>query len=163
MVAKAQRWQMVNLAQGGTGYAARLTGNTAQEACGQNECPNFAEMADVAIQRKPDVVVIAGGRNDGGANIDEAAYDLFHKVRAELPKARIIAIQPMWDASPYPDFLVDHGKVIRKEVTAVDGEYVKIGSPLAGHPELVQQDGVHPTAKGQHVLGHAVNEALARS
>jgi lysophospholipase L1-like esterase len=119
-------------------------------------------MADVAIKQKPDVVVIAGGRNDGGANIDEAAYNLFHRLRKGLPKARIIAIQPMWDASHYPRFLIGYGKVIRKEVTAVDGEYVKIGSPLAGRPKLVNDDGVHPTTEGQKVLGQAVNEAMGR-
>jgi lysophospholipase L1-like esterase len=119
-------------------------------------------MADAAIKRKPDVVVVSGGRNDGGQNIDEAVHDLFHKVREALPKTRIVAIQPMWDASPYPNYLVGYGKVIRKEVEAVDGEYVKIGSPLAGRPELVEDDGVHPTTEGHKVLGQAVNEAMGR-
>jgi lysophospholipase L1-like esterase len=163
MVAKAQRWEMVNLAQGGTGYAARLTGQTAQKGCGLDECPNFVEMADVAIKRKPDVVVVAGGRNDGGGDIVEAAHNLFRKLREALPEARIIAIQPMWDARPYPDFLVGYGRVIRKEVEAVDGDYVKIGSPLAGRPELVKDDGVHPTTVGQKVLAEAINEAMDKT
>jgi lysophospholipase L1-like esterase len=160
MVAEAQRWEMVNLARGGTGYAARLTGQTAQKACGLDECPSFVEMADVAIKRKPDVVVVAGGRNDGGGNIVESTHDLFRKVRDALPEARIIAIQPMWDANPYPGFLVDYGRVIQKEVEAVDGDYVKIGSPLAGRPELVKDDGVHPTTVGQKVLAESINEAM---
>jgi lysophospholipase L1-like esterase len=162
MVAKAQHWEMVNLARGGTGYKARLTGKIAERGCGFDECPNFGEMADVAIKRKPDVVVVAGGRNDGGENIDEATHNLFHKLREALPEARIIAIQPMWDASPYPDFLVRYGAVIRKEAKAVDGEYLKIGSPLAGRPDLVKDDGVHPTAEGQRVLSQAVNEAMGK-
>jgi lysophospholipase L1-like esterase len=160
MVAKAQRWEIVNLARGGTGYKARLTGQTAQKGCGLDECPNFVEMADVAIKRKPDVVVVAGGRNDGGGDIVAATHNLFRKVRKALPQARIIAIQPMWDASPYPGFLVGYGRLIRREVEAVDGVYIKIGSPLAGRPELVKNDGVHPTTVGQEVLADAINEAM---
>ena len=97
-------------------------------------------------------MVVAGGRNDGGRNIAQPAHSLFTKLWAELPKARIIVVQPMWDSSPYPDFLVGYEKLLKKEVGAVDGEYVKIESPLAGHPELVRGDGVHPTGEGQRVL-----------
>jgi lysophospholipase L1-like esterase len=160
MVAEAQGWEMVNLGSGGTGYAARLTGKTAQKGCGRDVCRSFAQMADVAKEREPDVVVVAGGRNDRGHNIDQAAGEVFHRLRAGLPNARIIAVQPMWDASPYPDFLVRYGKVIQREVETVGGEYVKIGSPLADHPELVKSDGVHPTIEGQRVLGQAINKAL---
>jgi acyl-CoA thioesterase I len=168
MVARAQRWEMVNLARGGTGYTTRLTGQTAQKGCGLNECPSFVEMADVAIKRKPDVVVVAGGRNDGGrndggGNIDEATHTLFPKMRDALPDARIIAIQPMWYDTPYPSFLVGYGRVIRREVEAVDGDYVKIGSPLAGRPELIKDDGVHPTFAGQKVLAEAINEAMDKT
>jgi hypothetical protein len=49
---------------------------------------------------------VAGGRNDGGGNIDEATYNLFHKLRGELLKAPIVAIQPIWEIPTY-------GKVIR--------------------------------------------------
>lgn len=163
MVAKAQRWEIVNLARGGTGYKARLTGQTAQKGCGLDECPNFVEMADVAIKRKPDVVVVAGGRNDDGADIVEATHTLFHKVRDALPEARIIAIEPMWYDTPYPSFLAGYGRVIRKEVEAVDGDYVKIGSPLAGRPDLIKDDGVHPTSAGQKVLAEAVNEEMSKT
>jgi lysophospholipase L1-like esterase len=113
-------------------------------------------------------VVVAGGRNDGGRNdgggdIDEATHTLFPKMRDALPDARIIAIQPMWDDTPYPSFLVGYGRVIRREVEAVDGDYVKIGSPLAGRPELIKDDGVHPTFAGQKVLAEAVNEEMSKT
>jgi lysophospholipase L1-like esterase len=162
VLADAQGWEIVNLGSGGTGYVARSTGKTAQQGCGRDVCGSFVEMADIAIKREPDVVVVAGGRNDHGHNIDRAAHELFHTLRAGLPNARIIAVQPMWDASPYPDFLLRYGKVIQREVDAVDGEYVKIGSPLADRPELVQSDGVHPTTEGQTLLGRSVNKALGQ-
>jgi lysophospholipase L1-like esterase len=163
VVAEARGWKMVNLASGGTGYVARSTGKTAQQGCGRSECRNFVEMADAAIKREPDVVVVAGGRNDHGRSIDKAAHELFHTLRDRLPNARIIAVQPMWDASAYPDFLARYAKVIKKEVEAVDGEYVEIGNPLAKQPELMQPDGVHPTWEGQVILGRAVNKALGQT
>ena len=162
-VSKAQGWEEVNLGRGGTGYAVRHTGDAAQNGCGMDECPSFAEMVDAAVKRHPDVVVVAGGRNDGGADIADQVHDTFAGLRERLPDAQIIAVQPMWDASGYPDFLVDYGKVIKKEVQAVDGEYLKIGSPLEGRPNLVQDDGVHPTDEGQKLLAAAVNESLSRS
>jgi acyl-CoA thioesterase I len=162
VVAEAQGWQMVNLGSGSTGYVARSTGKTAQKGCGRDVCRSFVEMADIAIEQQPDVVVVAGGRNDQGHKIDQAAGELFHTLRAGLPNARIIAVQPMWAAGPYPGFLVRYGSVIQREVEAVDGEYAEIGSPLAGHPELLKSDGVHPTTEGQKVLGRAVNKALGQ-
>jgi lysophospholipase L1-like esterase len=59
--------------------------------------------------------------------------------------------------------LVGYGRVLRKEVEAVEGDYVKIGSPLAGRPELIKDDGVHPTSAGQKVLAEAVNERLSKT
>jgi acyl-CoA thioesterase I len=163
MVSEAQGWNEVNLGRGGTGYWERLTGDAASEGCGLDVCPSFAEMAAIAVKRQPDIVIVAGGRNDGGRDITDAAQDTFSKLREGLPDARIVAVQPMWDASDEPAFLTDYGKVIKNEVEAVDGEYLKIGTPLKGRPELVQADGVHPTAEGQEVIATAVNKALSRS
>jgi lysophospholipase L1-like esterase len=159
-VARKQGWTEVNMGRGGTGYQARGSGPGAKKACGFDVCKSFPEMVDAAVKRHPDVVVVAGGRNDGGVEITEQVHETFTALREGLPKARIIAVQPMWDASDYPAFLIDYGKVIKKEVQAVDGEYLKIGSPLEGRPNLVQDDEVHPTDEGQKVLADAVNEGL---
>jgi hypothetical protein len=64
-VAADQGWREVNLGRGGTGYSKRLSGKDATKGCGLNECANFPEMVTVAVQRKPDIVLVAGGRNDG--------------------------------------------------------------------------------------------------
>src|SRR5215212_3919836 len=75
LVSKAQGWRQVNLGRGGTGYEARLAGAAAQKGCGLKECPSFPEMAAVAVKLHPDVVVVAGGRNDRGADIDAAVHE----------------------------------------------------------------------------------------
>jgi lysophospholipase L1-like esterase len=163
LVSEAQGWREVNLGRGGTGYRARLNGNVASKGCGLDVCQSFAEMAGDAVSRQPAIVVVAGGRNDAGADIEPAVHETFSKLRDGLPDARIIAVQRLWDASDEPDFVAEYGKVIKKEVQAVDGEYLMIGTPLRGRPELVKADGVHPTDEGQKVIAAAINEALSRS
>src|SRR5215218_5209230 len=84
LVSKAQGWRQVNLGRGGTGYQARLTGAAARKGCGLNDCPSFAEMAAVAVKRRPDVVVVAGGRNDRGVHIDAAVHETVTTLRDGL-------------------------------------------------------------------------------
>ena len=155
-----QGWREVNLARGGTGYSKRLFGKDATKGCGLTECPNFAEMVSVAVQRKPDIVLVAGGRNDGGADITTQVDETFSRLREGLPDARIIAVQPMWDASQYPGYLVGYGTLIKHAVERIGGQYLDIGRPLEGQSDLIQPDGVHPTKEGQDVLAEAVNREL---
>jgi len=119
-------------------------------------------MAAVAVEERADVVVVAGGRNDGGRDISSAAHTLFTSLRAGLPEARIIAVEPMWDASAYPTFLREYSQIIEREVTTTRGEYLTIGNPLEKRPDLVQADMVHPTVEGQRALAEAVNRAIDR-
>ena len=49
---------------------------------------------------------------------------------------------------------------VMQAVEQVGGTYPDIGQPLASHPELMQVDGVHPTAAGQLVLDAAIQGAL---
>jgi acyl-CoA thioesterase I len=69
-------------------------------------------------------------------------------------------VQPMWDASQYPSFLVAYGTLIKHAVEGIGGKYLEIGMPLEGRPDLIQPDGVHPTQEGQDVLAEAVNREL---
>lgn len=148
----------MNLGRGGTGFVA----TSGAAGCGLEYCPSFPEMVDVAIASRPDVVVVAGGRNDGDRDNAAAIAATFAALRDGLPAARIIAISPIWDASPYPDRLMAMGETIREAVEGVGGEYLDVGSPLAGQLDLMTADGVHPNAAGYAVLGAAVNAALAR-
>jgi acyl-CoA thioesterase-1 len=159
-VAADQVWREVNLGRGGTGYSKRLSGKDATKGCGLSECANFPEMASVAVQRKADIVLVAGGRNDGGADITTQVNETFRRLREGLPEARIIAVQPMWDASQYPRFLIGYSTLIQRAVESIGGQYLEIGTPLEGRPDLIQPDGVHPTKEGQTVLAEAVNREL---
>lgn len=156
IVAREQGWVEMNLARGGTGFLA----TSGPEGCGLAYCPSIPEMVTVAAELEPDVVVVSAGRNDGTADNAAAIADTFTALRGALPGTRIIAVAPLWDDTGYPGFLVTMGATIRDAVEGVGGEYLGVGTPLEGRPELVDTDGVHPNAAGHAAIGAAVNEAL---
>lgn len=68
--------------------------------CGLDVCPNYQQMADLAVTKKPAVVVVAGGQNDfddyaaDPEKVTAAINATFTKLRSKLPKAKIVAVGP---------------------------------------------------------------------
>lgn len=154
-LAKQDGWKFTNLASDGSGFVrVGDAGDT------------FASQARVAIALHPSVVLIAGSSNDlGESNVDLAAATTatLKELRSALPSARIIAVSAVWGATSLPAQLVQINSQVQAAMAAVGGEYVDIHQPLAGHPELMQSDGIHPTAVGQHALADSVVDALRES
>lgn len=163
LFAAARGWDAANLARGGTGYLTSPTGAKAREACGEDVCPNYAAEIHDAAQARPDVVVVAGGRNDGSAvtpALRDAVTGFYQALRAALPNARIVAISPIWAAdTPQPD-PAEYKALVRQAATAVGGEYVELGEPFAGHPEMIGPDRVHPNQSGHAYLAEVVGRAV---
>ncbi|MBT2594668.1 SGNH/GDSL hydrolase family protein [Arthrobacter sp. ISL-72] len=163
LLSAKNNWSAVNLGRGGTGYLKTIASGGVN-ACGAEVCPNYLTMADKAIESKPDVVIVAGGRNDGAALTPDLASNVtavFSKLRAGLSAAKIIALNPIWAAeSPQPDSAA-FGEAVRAGVTAAGGSFVSIGAPLEGHPEMITKDNVHPNDAGHQHLADVVGEALA--
>jgi acyl-CoA thioesterase-1 len=150
-LAKEDGWEFTNLASDGSGFLKVGTkGDT------------FADQAQAAIAMHPSVVVLAGSSNDLGesnAALAKATTATLKTLRSALPTARIIAISAVWGATSLPPQMTEIDHQVRSAIAAVGGEYLDIGQPLAGHPELMQSDAVHPTAAGQRVLARAVSDA----
>ena len=153
-----------NFAQGGTGYVKRIDAK-GTGACGRDVCLNYGEMADKVIVNGPAAVVVSGGRNDPSdpASFDAATNALFAKLRAGLPNAKLIATSPVWGADGPPPQAEAMRESIRAAVTASGGVFVDLGQPLAGHPELLTKDNVHPNDAGHKVLADAVVAGFAAS
>lgn len=158
-----QGWDLVNLARGGTGYISSVKDpEKAKTACGLDACPNFPGMINDAKALSPDIVIVAGGRNDAPVNppVKAAAILKFYQdLRAALPKATIVAIGAFWDSTPAPATLAEVTADVKESAESVGGTFVDVGHTLSGHPENVAPDGVHPTN-----LGHAAifEAAVAR-
>ena len=150
-VAKQDGWKLTNLASDGSGFLKVGTkGDT------------FADQARAAIALHPSVVVVSGSSNDLGesdADLSAATTATLKMIRLALPAARIIAVSAVWGATALPAQMIAINNQVKAAVADVGGEYLNIGQPLSGHPELMQSDAVHPTAAGQLVLARAVAAA----
>lgn len=157
LVSESQGWEEVNMANGGTGYATAVDGETATDACGKDYCPTYAEMIPEVVEQEPSIVVVSGGRNDVGRNIDQESIAAFYRdLRSALPDAEIIAVSPVWDARESPAELSAIGDAVREAVTSVGGTYADISQPLTGNPEAITEDQVHPNDQGHQILADAV-------
>jgi acyl-CoA thioesterase I len=151
-LAKQDGWRLTNLASDGSGFLK--VGNKGD---------TFADQARKAIALRPSVVLISGSSNDLGepnTALAKATAATVKALRSALPTAKIIAVSAVWGATSVPAQLSDINSQVKSAIAAVGGEYVDIGQPLSGHPELMQSDAVHPTAAGQHVLAESVTDAL---
>lgn len=155
LVAKTKGWREINLGRGGTGYEA----TAGKAGCGLDYCPPYGEMAAKAIAAKPDVVFVAGGRNDGGV-YPAKIKAVFADLRRGLPDAKIYAVSPVWDDDPAPGWLARQSKAVKAAVSAAGGTFLDIGEPLSGHPKLITADGIHPNAEGYQALAAAVLREL---
>ena len=156
LLSDREGWREVNLGRGGTGYVT----NAGRSGCGSDFCPTFLQVAGEAIAANPDVVIISGGENDGDKDVTAASRDLFGILRDALPKARIVVLSPLWRASAYPNSLTAMRKVLSTNASDAGIEFVDVGNPLKGKPELFNTDGTLPTAAGYRVLANAIFKAL---
>lgn len=152
LVSHNRAWREVNLAQGATGY------KVGKDGCPLDACPNYPGVIPAAVAAKPDLVVVAGGRNDATvAPADEAAAvaAFYAALSAALPDAQIIVVSPIWDSRAAPAALGQIAKDVQTGAASVHASYLDIGQPLAGHPEFVTSDEVHPNDKGHAAIAAA--------
>lgn len=133
---------------------------------------------DVAPYR-PDVLVVAGGLNDAGrwssGDITRCAGDLFAKVRAALPRTRLVVVAPWSNRTPArPEVLAARDAVARAAadvhapfvddvaaawLTGLGNVGLRTGAGNADR--YVSADGVHPSPAGHRYLGARLASALA--
>lgn len=160
LVGEAEGWRVRNLARGGTGYAARVTGEAAPAACGRDECPAFGEMAREGASLVPDIVIVSGGRNDiGQTPVDADVADFFDTLSAAYPGSRIYVTDVLWHDQA-PDAVQELSRVVEADAQRVGAVWLDIGQPLAGDSGLFAPDGVHPNDAGHEAIAQAVIAAL---
>lgn len=159
-----QSWNITNVARGGTGYFTAITNRSAaKNACGKDVCPNYPQMITEAAAASPQIVIVAGGRNDSKIEPDgeaQAIRDFYTQLRGAVPNAKIVAFNALWDSSAAPESITAMSAVVREAVTTVGGIYLDAGQPLAGKPELIAPDGVHPKDMGHAAIFEACLKQL---
>lgn len=148
-------WKITNLACDGAGFAT--VGSV-------NDCEaTFASLIEKAAELHPQIVLISGSSNDLGVEdgtLNSATITAMQSLRKENPGAKIIGISTVWGDTLTPDQINDINEQVRTAVMDVDGVYLDIGQPLAGHRDWLQSDDVHPTAHGQRALAKSIAGAL---
>lgn len=153
LLADSARLPLTNLACPGMGFVV------------QGECGTpYAGLVPAVAALQPDVLIVQSSSNDFWEDDDEIRYDTADTVaslHAAVPDARIVALSTIWNDDPQvPDDTAVTSDALRDAVEAVGGTYIDVGQPLAGHPEWLQSDDVHPTARGQKAIEQTVMSAL---
>jgi acyl-CoA thioesterase I len=152
LLAKEDDWRFTNLASDGSGFVqVGSNGDT------------FASQVKAAVKLNPSVIIIAGSSNDLGINavmLAQETASTIASIHAALPKTTIIAVDATWGASALPQQMNIIDAQVKDAVTAAGGDFLDIGQPLSGHPELMQGGDVHPNAAGQRALADAFDQAL---
>jgi lysophospholipase L1-like esterase len=140
-----------NFGADGTGYAKA----TSPEG-------DYASRVAGVVAAHPDVVVVAGGRNDksdSSATVATRARSLFSTLHAKLPRATLVAIAPMWGDSNKPDAIQQIGNVVQDAVTAAGGTYLDLPDPLHRRPRLMA-DAADPDDAGYAEIAAALEPGL---
>jgi acyl-CoA thioesterase-1 len=155
LISAANGWDLTTLACDGAGFLA--LGNP--DECGDT----LVDVSRSAANLHPDLIIIEGSSNDFGESNSQllaATGSALTSLRSEFPNADIIGLSTVWSETEPPAQLADINSQVQQAVTAVGGHYLDIGQPLGGHPELMQDDDVHPTVAGQAVLASAIQAAI---
>lgn len=152
LIGAATDWQLTDLAADGSGFVSV-----------GDDGGTFQDQAIEAAKLDPSIVIIAASSNDLEEDPDEVARQTMKTMRYlrdKLPDARIFALNAFWGDTTPPDELNDLDSDILRASEDTDADYLDIGQPLAGHPELMQFDDIHPAAKGLTVIAAAVASAI---
>lgn len=153
-------WEVVNLGIAGTGYAT----NRDERWCPTGGCLDYAGVIPQAVDARPDIVVVSGGRNDLALNtvaeIEPVVAAFYAQLREALPDARIIATSPIWDDPPPPRGLLELSDIVEREAARISAEFLDLGDPLEGRPELIAADGLHPNEAGLRLIAERIDDLL---
>jgi len=142
-------------AEGGAGYV--IPGNRGSI---------FEGLANNAIRPDDALVVYYGSRNDQG--IDPAAFfgaalGALNVARRVAPSAPLLVIGPPWPTADAPPSVTMIRDVLAADAQTVGAMFI---DPIAerwfvGRPDLIAQDGVHPTDAGHAYMADKIAPLIA--
>lgn len=151
LVAEAEGWNESNFGELGSGYLTQGFGGT-----------SYLQRVESVIAARPDVVVLAGGQNDIGTtgDIEAATWATLTLLRQGLPTAELYVVGPTWPEQQPPERLVEIEKAAADAAADVDAQFIPALSWIAGRPELMAPDKIHPNDEGHEVIADKVVAAL---
>lgn len=126
---------------------------------------NFAGLISRAADLHPSVILIESSSNDIGVDpgaLAAATAETIEQLRAACPNALLVGLSTVWnDQESLPPEIDESSAALAHAIAQVGGVSIDLQQPLLGHPEWMQDDGVHPTAAGQVYLAELISAELA--
>ncbi len=121
------------------------------------------------IASRPDIVFITMGLNDN-FSYDFAAQQIhtqidadFARLRAALPEARFIVVEPFWYTDARPKSLAVISGWVRDAASGINADYIPGASHwIEHHIEWMASDGLHPNDLGYAHMAVEMDAALKK-
>ena len=129
--------------------------------------PPDGDLVDLVIASDPDIVFVTMGLNDNfsmPARSDEVHAAIvadFTALRAALPDARIIVVEPFWYTDERPQSLETISSWVADEARGIGADRIDGASHwIEGHPEWMAADGLHPNDEGYAEMARRMSDEL---
>lgn len=154
-IAENRGWREFNPSVNGLGFINRRT------QFGDGDLPSMI------IDKRPDIVFVTMGLNDNfafpyAADAIEAQIETdLERLRAGLPGARIIVVEPFWYTARQPESFGIIASWVQREALAIGADYIAgAGTWIAGRSGEMASDGLHPNDEGYAVMTERMDAAL---
>ncbi len=121
------------------------------------------------IDDKPDIVFITMGLNDNFAfdyaidSIKSQITEDFTRLKARLPDARFIVVEPFWYTDERPGSLTVISGWVKDAAAAIDADYIEGASHwIEHHPEWMASDSLHPNDAGYAAIAKRMDAELGK-
>jgi lysophospholipase L1-like esterase len=160
-MAQRMNWDFKRDGFGGSGYVAK--GNQPDQGAAVDQA--FQTRLPAIIKAAPDVVIVAGGRNDMYFPVEEvraAAEKFLSGIRMGLPNAKIVTIAGWrWNTTPDQRWVEAQAQIssgLEEATEKVGGVFIDPAVDLAPIDDtraatMIAEDLFHPTEAGHAYLG----------
>lgn len=151
LVAQQEGWVERNFGEGGSGYIQPGWNGT-----------SYLGRVEQVVKAAPDIVVVAGGQNDVVSNGDvpAAVRATLLLLREGLPHATIYVLGPTWPDPNPPQRLLEIQDAAKKAAREVHGRFIPALDVMAGRPDLLALDHIHPNDAGHLAIARRVIAAI---
>lgn len=125
----------------------------------------FTQRVASTVAPDDQLVVFFGTRNDRGTDpavLASAVHEALQQTMQRAPRARLLVIGPVWPTAPAPPEIEKVRDVVCEQARRSGATFVDPLDQgwLAGRPDLIQADGVHPNDAGQQVLADKISSVI---